>query len=76
MEGREVERDVRPELRDDPARQPVQLVVAVVPAGDQEGRQLDPDVRLVAEPAERLQDRLEPAGAELAVEVEIGRAHV
>jgi hypothetical protein len=54
MERREVERHVGTEPLDDPARLGVDLPVRVVAARDQEGRDLDPDVRLVHEVLERL----------------------
>src|SRR4029453_12121256 len=52
-----------------PARQAIDLAVAVVQAGNQERRDLDPDVGLVDEVLERLQDRREVPDRHLVVEV-------
>ena len=63
MEGAEVERHVGPQFRRDPAGERVDLGFAVVLAGDQERRDLDPHPGLALQIKERIEHRLELAAA-------------
>ncbi len=83
MEGREVERHVRPQLVDHPAGHRVQLAVGIVLARDEQGGDLEPDVRLVLEIAQGVEHGSQLAAADPAVEVlgeplevDVGGVHV
>ena len=66
VEGGEVQRHVGAQVLGDPRGQLVELGVAVVAAGDQQGRDLEPQVGLVAQVLERLEHRLEVPAADCA----------
>jgi hypothetical protein len=79
----EVDRHVAAEPVDDPVRHPVDLLVGVVESGDKQRRDLKPDVRLVLDVLERVEHRLQVAGARARVEglaerleVDVRRVHV
>ena len=83
MERGEVQRHVGAEVLDDPARHRVELVVAVVLAGDEQRRDLDPHVGLVHEVLERVEHVAEVRAADVPVEVlgerlevDVGGVHV
>ena len=83
MERGEVERHVGPELVEHPARELVELAVAVVLTGNEESRDLEPDVGLVAEVEQGVEHGAELATADLAVEalgecleIDVGGVHV
>ena len=54
-----------PELLHDPLRHRLQLGVGIILAGDQQGGELEPDLRFVLEILQRLQHRLQVAAADL-----------
>ena len=83
MERGEVHRHVGPEVLDDPPRHLVELGVRVVQPGDQQRRELEPDVGLVREVLQGGQHRREMPGADVVVEalgeplqVDVRRVHV
>src|SRR5712671_1077951 len=69
VEGREVQRHVRAELAVHPARERVDLGGRIVLPGDQERRDLQPDLSLPAQVLQAIEDRIEVAEAHPPVEV-------
>ena len=59
MEGREMQRHVGPEALHHPGALRLEFGVGVVLAGNQQGRDLEPDLRLVLEVLERVEHRIE-----------------
>ena len=83
MEGGEVQRYIRAQISDKPGTELLHFFLRVVRAEDQERGHLEPNLRLVLEPAQGIQDRLQPGQAKLLVElvsegfeVNIGRVHM
>ena len=64
-----MQRDVGPEVLDDPRRQRIELRVAVVQPRDQQRGHLEPHIGLVAEVLERVQHGGQLAAADVVVEV-------
>ena len=82
VEGREVQRHVRPQVLHEPVAERSDLRGRVVLARNQERGDLEPYIGLALEVDQRLQHRLEPACAEAVVEalgerlqVDVGRVH-
>src|SRR5467141_933909 len=69
VEGREVQRHVRAELAVHPARERVDLGGRIVLAGDEERRDLQPDLRVSPQVPQGVEDRIEVAEAHAPVEV-------
>lgn len=69
MESREVHWHIRAELLDDPPRHGSQLVVRIIFAGDQKGRDLEPNVGFAFEIHKCIEHRLQMACANIAVKV-------
>ena len=63
-----MKRHVGPEHRDDPFREARDLILAVILAGDEQGRHLEPDVGLALQIDQRLLDRVEVTVAHLTME--------
>ena len=83
MEGREVQRNLRAELVNEPAREPFQLARRVVLVGDQQGGDLEPDIGLLLDVDQGVEHIGQVAAAELPVEVlgeglevDVHRVHV
>jgi hypothetical protein len=83
MKRREVQRHVGAELGGDPFRERVDFLLRVIVAGDQERRDLEPDVGLALQVHERLEDGPEMAPRELPIElvgerleIDVRRVHV
>lgn len=68
LEAGEVDGDIGPELLDDPGGHAAEVVFGVIEGGDEEGDDLEVDTE-VAESGEGVEDGLEPAGTDIAVEV-------
>src|SRR3546814_10374479 len=68
MEGREMHRDVRPEMLHDPAGHGVDLRLAVVLAGDDQVGDLQPHRGLASQIDQRVEHRLQPALGDVAIE--------
>ncbi len=69
MERGEVHRHVGPEILDHPAGHGVELLVGVVVAGDDQVRDLHPDVRLVDQVLQGVEDVAQVRAAEAEVEL-------
>src|SRR3989344_606544 len=82
MERREVERDLYAKIFGEPSRHLVDFLGAVVMPGNQQCRDLEPDVRLLLDEDERVENGLEMGERELVVEIlgesleiYVGRVH-
>jgi len=69
VERREVQRHLIADVPEDPAAHPADILRVVVVAGDDEVRDLEPDVRLLPEPLEGVEHRLEVRVGDLAIEL-------
>ena len=67
MKRREMDRRVRPQLFNDPARQTIELVRRIVFTGNQERRQLEPDLGVLLDIDQRVEHGLQVAAAEFTV---------
>ena len=68
MEGGEMQGNVRSQLAGNPLGQRVELLIGIVLAGNEQRRDLGPDIRFVNEIFERIENGRERAGATLGVE--------
>ena len=59
MECREMERDVRAEMLQNPIGQLANFARVIVQSGDDQIRDFEPDFRFLLEPSERVEDGLQ-----------------
>ena len=83
MEGREVDRYIGAEFFDDPLRELFQLLLRIILAGNEQGRDLEPNIRVMLEIDERVEHRLKASSTQLLIEafgesfeIDVRRIHV
>ena len=69
MEGSEMQGHVRAQILKDPVRQPAKFISAVIQSGNDQICNFEPDIRLILQPFQHIENRLQMSESDAAVEI-------